>query len=178
MNVSSMKNVTIREVVPEDLGALVDIARQTFIDTYASLNSEENMRSYLKKYFSKEQLSADLTCENTIFYFAFIDDQVVGYLKLNTGDAQTELQRENSLEIERIYVLKALQGNRVGQRFCAHAAEVAKERKADFVWLGVWEQNLKAIEFYEKNGFVTFNQHVFVLGDEEQTDLMMKLVLE
>ena len=84
------------------------------------------------------------------YYFAVMDEQVIGYLKLNMGDAQTELAEENSMEIERIYVLKGFQGNRVGQRFCEHAAAIARQHGVDFVWLGVWEQNEKAIAFYEK----------------------------
>jgi ribosomal protein S18 acetylase RimI-like enzyme len=55
--------------------------------------------------------------------------------------------------------------------------EVAKALHSAYVWLGVWEKNARAIRFYEKNGFVAFDKHLFKLGDEEQTDIMMKRVL-
>jgi len=65
----------------------------------------------------------------------------------------------------------------VGQVLYEKAIQLAKERKAPYVWLGVWEENPRAIQFYKKNGFVEFDKHLFVLGEDEQTDLMMKLVL-
>jgi ribosomal protein S18 acetylase RimI-like enzyme len=102
---------------------------------------------------------------------------VIGYLKLNMGASQTEVKDNNALEIERIYVLKEFQGKKVGQMLFDKAIKIAKEHHIAYVWLGVWEENKRAIQFYTKNGFVEFDQHVFVLGDEAQTDIMMKLQL-
>jgi ribosomal protein S18 acetylase RimI-like enzyme len=99
---------------------------------------------------------------------------VIGYFKVNFGDAQTELQDKNSLEIERIYVSKDFHGKKVGQILYDKALEIAKTKKLDYVWLGVWEQNLRAVQFYKKNGFVEFDKHIFKFGNEDQTDLMMK----
>jgi ribosomal protein S18 acetylase RimI-like enzyme len=106
-----------------------------------------------------------------------LDEKVIGYLKLNMGISQTELKDNDALEIERIYVLKAFQGKKVGQLLFDKAITIAKELQVAYVWLGVWEENKRAIQFYTKNGFVEFDQHVFVLGDEPQTDIMMKLQL-
>ena len=93
------------------------------------------------------------------------------------GPSQTELKHETALEIERIYVIQEYQGKKVGQQLYEKAIQVAKEKKAQYVWLGVWEENHKAIQFYNKNGFEVFDKHVFVLGDEKQTDLMMRLFI-
>ena len=135
------------------------------------------MAKYLEEAYSYEKLSAELNDPNSIFYFAKMDQNVIGYLKLNFGASQTELKDNNALEIERIYVLKSFQGKRVGQLLFDKAIQIAKEQNAEFVWLGVWEENKKAIQFYTRNGFVEFDQHVFLLGDEAQTDIMMKLQL-
>ncbi|SMG52036.1 GNAT family N-acetyltransferase, partial [Sphingobacterium psychroaquaticum] len=102
-------------------------------------------------------------------------NEVIGYLKINFGQSQTELKDEKALEIERIYVLKEYHGKNVGQVLYQKAMEIAKEKKADYVWLGVWEENPRAISFYKKNGFVEFDKHIFKLGDDEQTDIIMKL---
>jgi diamine N-acetyltransferase len=99
---------------------------------------------------------------------------VVGYLKVNTGAAQTEPTGENTLEIERTYVLQQYHGQQVGQRLFDQALQLARQAQTDFVWLGVWEEHRRAIRFYQKNGFVEFAKHGFRLGDEEQTDIMMK----
>lgn len=82
------------------------------------------------------------------------------------------------MEIERIYVLKEFHGKKVGQILYEKAIELAKGIDADFIWLGVWEENPRAIRFYEKNGFSAFDKHIFQLGNDEQTDIMMKLELK
>ena len=92
--------------------------------------------------------------------------------------AQTELKENIGLEIERIYVLKEFHGKNVGQILYDTAFEVAKRINAEYLWLGVWEHNPRAINFYKKNGFVEFDKHIFKLGDDEQTDIMMKLKLD
>lgn len=172
-----MEHVNIRSVTTTDIDQLQLIGRQTFSETFAASNSEENLTKYLEEGFAPEKLAAELAEKGSQFYFAELGGQVIGYLKLNTGAAQTELKEESALEIERIYVLQAYHGKQVGQLLYEKAMAVAKAMGAHYVWLGVWEKNPRAIRFYEKNGFVAFDKHIFVLGDDAQTDIMMKLQL-
>jgi ribosomal protein S18 acetylase RimI-like enzyme len=170
-------NITILQINDSHIAALQQIGRQSFSETFAESNSAENMAKYLEEAYSYEKLSAELNDPNSIFYFAMMGQDVIGYLKLNVGGSQTEVKDNDALEIERIYVLNSFQGKKVGQILFDKAIQIAKEQNAEFVWLGVWEENKRAIQFYTKNGFVEFDQHVFVLGDEAQTDIMMKLQL-
>ena len=170
--------IKIEQINHSQIAALQQIGRQTFEETFAKSNSAENMAKYLEEAYSHEKLSAELNDPNSFFYFAILDQKVIGYLKLNMGVSQTELKDNDALEIERIYVIKEFHGKNVGQLLFDKAIEIAKENHVAYVWLGVWEENKRAIKFYTKNGFVEFNQHVFVLGDEAQTDIMMKLELK
>lgn len=167
----------IRKVNIQDIEKLKEIGKLTFAETFSSENSEEDMREYLEEGFSTEKLYTELTNPNAEFYFAELDGKTIGYLKVNYGESQTEIKDKNALEIERIYVLKEFHGKKVGQILYDKAIELAKKRNMDYVWLGVWEQNPRAIRFYEKNGFVAFDKHIFKLGNDEQTDIMMKLKL-
>ena len=171
-------NITIVQINDSNIAALQQIGRQTFSETFAESNSAENMAKYQEEAYSYEKLNAELNDPNSIFYFAKMDQNVIGYLKLNFGASQTELKDKNALEIERIYVLKEFHGKKVGQLLFDKAIEIAKEYHVAYVWLGVWEENKRALQFYTKNGFVEFDQHIFVLGDEAQTDIMMKLELK
>ncbi|MBK6363413.1 MAG: GNAT family N-acetyltransferase [Saprospiraceae bacterium] len=173
-----MKDINIQKVTIDNIDQLQKIGRQTFFETFASGNTEENMRNYLEEGFSKEKLTAELNDNNAEFYFATFNNNVIGYLKVNFGQSQTELKDDRALEIERIYVLKEFHGKRVGQMLFNKAIEIAKQKRVDYVWLGVWEENPRAINFYRKNGFVEFDKHVFKLGNDEQTDIMMKMKLE
>ena len=173
-----MTEVYIRKLSTDDIDALQQLSRQTFFEAFSALNTEENMTTYLRESFSAEKLTAELHNVASQFYFAEIGGSAVGYLKVNEGTAQTELKDDKGLEIERIYVLAAFQGKKIGQMLYERAVEIAIRNKYDYIWLGVWEENQNAINFYTKNGFVEFDQHVFVLGDEAQTDIMMKLALK
>lgn len=167
----------ITRVDISDIKTFQELSRQTYFDTFAADNTPENMQSYLEASFNEQQLTTEINNPHSEFYFAKIDDKAIGYLKLNFGPAQTELQDTKAIEIERIYVLKDFHGQKVGQLLFDKALEIAREREAEYIWLGVWEKNPKAIRFYEKNGFVPFGSHIFRLGDDEQTDIMMKYTL-
>jgi ribosomal protein S18 acetylase RimI-like enzyme len=172
-----MNEIVINKIGIEQIEQLQQIGRQTFEETFAESNSAENMAKYLEEAYSHEKLSAELNDPSSFFYFAILDQKVIGYLKLNMGGSQTEVKDNDALEIERIYVLKEFHGKKVGQLLFDKAITIAKEHHVAYIWLGVWEENKKAIQFYSKNGFIEFDQHVFVLGDEVQTDIMMKLEL-
>jgi ribosomal protein S18 acetylase RimI-like enzyme len=173
-----MQNIEIKRIALREIEVLKRLGRQTFAETFSDVNSAENMSKYLDEKFSNQKLTAELSNLNSEFYFARINNEVVGYLKVNFGEAQTELKDNRALEIERIYVLKQFHGAKIGQYLYEKATEIAKKSNLDYIWLGVWEENLKALNFYKKNGFVEFDKHIFKLGNDEQTDLLMKLTLE
>lgn len=172
-----METVKVTPIGKDEMLQLQIIARQTFYETFSEKNTEEDMKIYLEDVFSVEKLRAELNDVNTEFYFAKQNGEVIGYLKINFGQSQTELKDDNTVEIERIYVLKDFHGRKIGQVLYEKAIAIAIQRKSDYIWLGVWEENARAIAFYKKNGFVEFDKHIFRLGEDEQTDIMMKLPL-
>jgi ribosomal protein S18 acetylase RimI-like enzyme len=155
-----------------------DVAKeiQGGVEGFARLNRDDVGK--VVDDIAKEQLSKEIEQEHSAFYFAKLENTVIGYLKINYSGAQTELNDQKSLELERIYIGKEYYGKGVGQLLLNFALQIAKQQQMDYVWLGVWEENHRAIQFYLKNGFITFDKHVFMLGDEAQTDFMMKLELK
>ncbi|MFS4473081.1 N-acetyltransferase family protein [Chryseobacterium sp. T20] len=173
-----MSSIIINKASAEDVEIVQSLGIQTFSETFAEDNTEEAMKKYLEESFNTEKIKSELNNPDSHFYIAWEEDHPVGYLKVNTGNAQTELQDDTSLEIERIYVKKSHHGKKVGQLLYDQALETAQQLKKSYLWLGVWEENLRALQFYRKNGFVEFDKHIFRLGEEEQTDLMMKKMLD
>jgi GNAT superfamily N-acetyltransferase len=170
-----MNAFEIHQVNKADLLELQAISRQTFFDTFANVNRPSDMQQYLEENLSMEQLIKEWSNISTYFYFVKRKDVVLAYLKINEADAQTEQRDEPSLEIERIYVRQSEQGKGIGQLLLDFSIQVTKDKGFKLIWLGVWEHNLKAIQFYEKNGFNFFGKHSFFLGQDEQTDLLMEL---
>jgi ribosomal protein S18 acetylase RimI-like enzyme len=170
-----MYGTKIKKINLDDVLLLQIIGRQTFFETFAEENTPENMNKYLEEEFSINKLIGELEDKNVQFYIASFENKFIGYLKLNFGLSQKEIKENNAVEIERIYVLKEFHGKKIGQLLFEKAVKIALEKKADFIWLGVWEKNHRAIHFYKKNGFVEFDKHIFKLGEDLQTDLMMRL---
>lgn len=173
-----MEKLEIIKARKADIELLQNIGRQTFFEKFTENNSEENLFKYAEKAYTFEKIASEVNNPNSQFYLATINSQTVGYLKINFGDAQTELQDPQALELERIYVLKEFQGRKIGQMLFQKTLELAKQAKLSYVWLGVWEENYDAIKFYERNGLNAFSKHVFMLGDDAQTDILMKIELK
>lgn len=166
----------IRPIIRTELEKLHTISVQTFKETFEAKNTKDNMAIYLKHKLSKKILNAELSDRNTFFYFAYCDQVLVGYLKLNFKNAQKKaVLKGKAYEIERIYILKAYQGRGLGTQLFNKAKEIGKEKGYKLMWLGVWEFNHKALKFYEKKGLKAFDSHIFQLGNDNQRDILMKL---
>jgi ribosomal protein S18 acetylase RimI-like enzyme len=168
------QTVTIQKLTLADADVLLDLSKKTFFDFFAHLNKPEDMESYSSVAFTPQKIQAELSNPNSHFFFAMLDGEIAGYLKLNYGAAQTEFQDSDAVEIERIYVLAQHHGKKIGHQFIDFTLKVAAGKKLQYVWLGVWEHNQKALAFYKKHGFEVFSSHEFVLGSDKQTDLLMK----
>jgi ribosomal protein S18 acetylase RimI-like enzyme len=168
------EEITIRKCTSDDLYALIEISVNTYRETFAVMNTEENMNDYLKRAFDYEKLKKELDDKNTDFYFIWLGERLAGYIKLNEAEAQTDIQDPNALELERIYILADFQGTGLGRCLMDKTLEETVRRGKEYVWLGVWEKNIKALAFYQKNGFTQFGTHSFVMGDDVQNDYLLR----
>lgn len=170
-------SIEIRLCTPDDLKALTSIARQTFNDTFGHLNDPKHFQPYLARAFSLTQIQSELENPGSEFYFLLYQGELAGYLKLNFAQGQSDINDPDSLEIERIYITETFQGLGLGKALFQQSLDIAKRIAAKYIWLGVWEKNTSAISFYESRGFYKFANHPFKLGDDLQTDYLMRLDL-
>ena len=136
-------------------------------------NSEKSLNDYLNTAYELTKLEKELENPHSEFYFAYFNNELAGYLKININDAQSEKMGENALEVERIYIKKSFKRRGIGRHLIETAEQLAKKYQKNLMWLGVWEYNPKAIAFYETLGFKVIGAHSFFMGEEEQTDLIM-----
>ncbi|MFD2923930.1 GNAT family N-acetyltransferase [Halobacillus naozhouensis] len=166
-------NINMTRCTLEDSRKLQNIGYETFKETFEDQNSPENMKAYLEEAFNLKKVEKELSNPSAQFFFVSINDEVAGYLKVNTGDAQSEEMGDDSLEIERIYIINKFQKHGLGKYLFNKAMDIAMEQNKKKIWLGIWEKNENAISFYKKLGFVQTGAHSFFMGYEEQTDLIM-----
>jgi ribosomal protein S18 acetylase RimI-like enzyme len=173
----SAYQIRIREATMKDAALIADISRETFYEAIAPFNTKENMDKFMGGDFSREKLMSEVGEDGHIFLLAYWKDQPSGYLKLRQNKAPEALRRFATIEIARIYVSQQAIGLGLGKALMQKSIDLAGAMEKEVLWLGVWEHNQKAIAFYTQWGFERFGEHIFMLGDDAQTDWLMKKTL-
>jgi len=166
--------IQIKTATPFDAELIADISRETFYESFAEFNTKADMDKFLAEQFSKEKLMAQVGGAGNIFLLAYLDEYPVGYVFLKEG-TEAALQTDNAIEISRIYSRTPFIGKGVGKALMEAAIRQVKSMNKECLWLGVWEHNHLAIDFYTKSGFNKFSEHDFVLGNDVQRDWLMSL---
>ena len=171
-----MSEIIIRQATPEDAKLLTDLAYTTFWDAFAHhpKNAPDDLNHYMRQAFNQEQITAELADARNIFLLADIDGEVVGYAKIIIDNIEPGITAERPIELSRLYSHQKHLGQGVGQTLMDACFERARAEDRDVMWLGVWEYNPRAQRFYEKNEFRIVGSHVFLLGKDAQTDLLMQ----
>jgi len=157
----------------DDLTELQKISVETFVDTFAADNNPADLQEYLSEAYGFGKLKEEMINPESRFFFIYWADSLAGYLKLNTGRTQTEMSDSNNLEVERIYIRKEFKRLGLGRQLLDYAFEVAAKENRESIWLGVWEKNTDALQFYRAFGFKKVGVHDFIVGEDKQTDLIM-----
>jgi|TARA_R100000479_G_scaffold34767_1_gene15120 ribosomal protein S18 acetylase RimI-like enzyme len=178
LKMKKIDSILIQKVQSKDVLKLQKIAKETFFNTYVAENTKEDMDAYLAENFNTELLQRSIINPDSFFYFALNKKEIIGYLKVNRGTAQTDTKLPDAVEIERIYVVSGLQRKGVGKLLLNKAIEKAQSLKIKTLWLSVWEKNKKAIAFYKKQGFTAFDNQFYWVGTDKQIDVLMKLELD
>ncbi len=166
-------SINLQKITKNNVQDLQEVSIQTFTETFKDNNSEKSLNDYLNTAYELTKLEKELENPHSEFYFAYFNNELAGYLKININDAQSEKMGENALEVERIYIKKSFKRRGIGRHLIETAEQLAKKYQKNLMWLGVWEYNPKAIAFYETLGFKVIGAHSFFMGEEEQTDLIM-----
>jgi diamine N-acetyltransferase len=170
--------IKISEAKNEDAEKIVEIGRKTFIETYSRENTSENMEKYLNDAFNKSDIEKEINEPNSIFLLAYEYNKVMGYAKINIHKGTNNIENIEAMEIERLYILAECFGKKVGKTLMEECLRIGKDNNCTVAWVQVWgdkyNSGLRAIEFYKKWGFEKFAKKVFILGDSEQEDILMK----
>jgi diamine N-acetyltransferase len=181
--VSNFEPMKIKKVTEKELPALVELARSTFIAAFEQDNDPVDFAVYINDFFTLDVFKKELNTEGSVFYLAYDEKSLIGYFKLNHGkiphDAinaipEFDVQKSSKLtELERFYLIPETHGKGFAMQMMQQAEVLTAKKKSTYLWLGVWEHNLKACKFYEKAGFTKFAEHLFMIGTDAQTDWLM-----
>jgi diamine N-acetyltransferase len=169
-----VETITIRSCSLHDANTIVSLGIRTFRDTFDDVNKPEDMMMYINDKFTLRKIREEIEEPGSLFLLAEKNGKAVGYARVRTSNPPAEFNGVSALEIERLYADKHFIGHGVGKALMSKCLDYAKQHSFEIVWLGVWEHNERAIEFYKKNGFEKFSHHVFMLGRDAQIDHLMK----
>ncbi|MFN2512161.1 MAG: N-acetyltransferase family protein [Pyrinomonadaceae bacterium] len=167
-------NLIIRCGKSEDAVLLAELGARTFSDTFADDNTAEDMAAYLASSFSPGQQAAELADPHCLFQIAETDGVPVGYAMLRSGSALDSITGDEPIELVRLYVSREGLGSGIGAALMQACIAEAKRSGYKTLWLGVWEHNHRAQAFYRKWNFHEVGTHVFHLGEDLQTDILMQ----
>jgi diamine N-acetyltransferase len=166
--------LVIREATIAEARLIADISHQTFYETFAAHNSRENMDKFLNQQFTKGKLIMEVGARENIFLLAYDNDKIAGYVKIRDERVPLSMGNVSALEVARLYAMNNQIGKGVGSLLMQSCIHIAKQRNKEWLWLGVWEKNQRAIDFYTRWGFKKFDETDFLLGDDMQRDWLMK----
>jgi GNAT superfamily N-acetyltransferase len=168
----TLMEIKLRKIVPSDAASLSVIAKQTFYDTFTGTCTEADMEDFLEQYFNEAKLESEIRDENNFYFFTEADGDPVAYLQFMEDYSSLPLMKKwKALELKRLYVLKAFHGKGIAQQLMDFIISYAREHQFEVIWLGVWEHNNRAQQFYSKYGFIdSGHTHDFPIGNTPQTD--------
>lgn len=166
------RKTTISIASEKDALRLSELAANLFHQAYAGNMSAVALKSYIAEDFGINQQRAELSAPNITTLLLEVEDVLVGYAQLRIKPIPVVVDFDITAELWRIYVDRSCHGLGVGRQLLSRVGKIAREMSHDKIWLGVWEQNQKAIAFYKKLGFSVVGEKEFHLGDEVQNDFV------
>ena len=169
-------SLTIKPATAQDIEQLTQLGRTTFVESYEHIEDPIHFQKHLARNHTVEFITKEVYTPRNQFFIARINDSPIGFCKLvsNENEQHPLLKNHKCIELERMYVLQKFQGLNVGHVLLGESLKFASENNFEIIWLGVSQKNERAIKIYERWGFVYFDTHLFDLGGEMLTDLMMK----
>ena len=160
-----------------DARLIAALATVTFYETYFEQDDPRDMANYLADTFAPEKIAAELADPNSYFFIAYRRGRAVGYAKLRGGEPHESVTSPNPIELQRIYLVERVWGTGAGSVLLQHCLEFARALGKDALWLGVWEENPRALAFYEKHGFRRVGTLEFPYGDTVGVNAVMRMAL-
>lgn len=166
--------IRIEEARFDQVPAMRQVAIASYTDTFADSNTPENLQAFFESTYNQPQLEREFYEAGSKLFLALDESDVVGFVRLRLSNEVASYLGNNTIELQRLYVLTSAQGKSIGKRLMEKALDYAIAQQVEWIWLGVWEKNYKAQQFYARYGFERFSEHTFWMGDDPQVDWLLR----
>ncbi|MEG3182262.1 GNAT family N-acetyltransferase [Sphingomonas sp. LT1P40] len=157
----------------EELDAM---ALASWRDTFAHFYQPDDLAAFLAQSFGPDGwLRRDLANPAVRWQVARADGAIVGFLKLVPPNLEQATPAD--VQVGQLYVATDWHGKGIAQALMDHAIATARAERAPAILLTVFEENARAIRFYQRYGFVHVGDYAFPVGKQIDRDLVMRLAL-
>jgi len=173
----NIPSIEIREAVPQDAQKIADLSAEIFLESFNHPCNQNDMDDYIKRIFNKQNVLQAIAFRDVTFFVTTSNNRIIGFVKIVANQKNARLNNLRAVELRRLYIQKDMAGKNIGCTLMEKTLEFSNTKNADVIWLSVWENNERAIKFYNRFKFEIFGEGNFALGKTERKYLLMKKIL-
>ena len=158
-------SISIESLSSSEVEVLSEIGKKTFMESHGHCADPKDIQDYIVLHFNKNVLLKEFENPDIHLRKILVNDQVVGYSKLILNSSHSITDIHPIAKFERLYLLKEFYGLGLGKKLLNHNIKIAKEYNQKGLWLFVWVENIRAFQFYRKNGFNVIGKHDFKISE-------------
>jgi ribosomal protein S18 acetylase RimI-like enzyme len=151
----------------KDAALLSKLSVASFLPAHGQAASKEIMDNYIAKNFTEQIFVSELMNPDFQYYLIYYKNEIAGFSKVIFNLGNDTISNQNITKMERLYLLKEFYNLGLGKKLFNFNVDLSKENKQSGIWLYVWVENHKAVNFYKKAGFVKIADYNFPLTDKE-----------
>ena len=170
-------NLKISQATVSDAKLISVLGAVSFYEAYFEQDTAHDLANYIHESFELAKIRTEIEDKHAAFFIIYADEKAVGYAKLREGSKVDCIKNENSIELQRIYTIERVYGKGIGESLLKHCLETAKLKGFETLWLGVWEENIRAQKFYAKYGFARVGEITFPYGETVGINFVLEKVL-
>jgi ribosomal protein S18 acetylase RimI-like enzyme len=157
--------VVIVKATEDHTGLLSELSNLTFVESHGHSAAAEDINNFIAEKYNPAILKKELQDMKNIFHILYYNNKVAGFSKIILNFPHTNCNIDNVAKLERIYLLKEFYNLHLGQQLLDFNINLIKENNQAGVWLFVWQENERAINFYIKNGFVVIGSFEYKISE-------------
>ena len=166
-----MSYASLRRATLNDAAAISRFSARVF-SLSCPQTSPEDLAEYIAGELNPAQWEGILDDPTQVTLVAEMNSAIVGFAVIALEREHPALDVKGTAEFRKLYVEAAQHGTGVGAQLLEGALAVAEAHRRP-VWLGVFQQNPRAITFYKKYGFEFAGEQLFQVGKDPQKDYLM-----
>lgn len=164
----------LRPPTRHDLQALTKLGRDTFVETFGTLYTPEDLNSFLTEVYSESVVADELADPKLSHQVIEHQGDLIAFAKIGPVYVPVDDPAPDAMELWQIYVRREFLGQGLGKQLMTWAFQQFEELGAGDIYVSVFSENERAIRFYQAYGFEKFGEYGFPVGEQIDLEWIMR----